>query len=56
MTTKVLITYEGDSPLLRKEVIDLYHIAYINEKINNNTEHKIKYTSNEILLLIIINL
>ena len=31
MTTKVLITYEGDTPLLRKEVIDLYHIQYINE-------------------------
>ena len=34
MTTKVLITYEGDTPLLRREVIDLYHIRYINEIIN----------------------
>jgi DNA-directed RNA polymerase subunit beta' len=34
MTTKVLITYEGDTPLLRKEVIDLYHIQYINEIIS----------------------
>ena len=34
MTTKVLITYEGDTPLLRREVIDLYHIQYINEVIN----------------------
>lgn len=34
MTTKVLITYEGDTPLLRREVIDLYHIQYINEIIN----------------------
>jgi len=34
MTTKVLITYEGDSPFLRKEVIDLYHIEYINEIIH----------------------
>jgi DNA-directed RNA polymerase subunit beta' len=34
MTTKVLITYEGDTPLLRREVIDLYHIEYINEIIN----------------------
>ena len=33
MTTKVLITYEGDTPLLRREVIDLYHIEYINEVI-----------------------
>jgi len=31
MTTKVLITYEGQTPLLRKEVIDLYHIQYINQ-------------------------
>ena len=35
MTTKVLITYEGDTPLLRREVIDLYHIQYINKIINN---------------------
>jgi hypothetical protein len=39
MTTKVLITYEGNTPLLRREVIDLYHIQYINEiiklQINN---------------------
>ena len=33
MTTKVLITYEGDTPLLRREVIDLYHIEYINKII-----------------------
>lgn len=33
MTTKVLITYEGDTPLLRREIIDLYHIKYINETI-----------------------
>ena len=31
MTTKVLITYEGHTPLLRKEIIDLYHIQYINQ-------------------------
>ena len=34
MTTKVLITYEGDTPLLRREVIDLYHIQYINEIVH----------------------
>lgn len=34
MTTKVLITYEGDTPLLRREVVDLYHIQYINKIIN----------------------
>ena len=31
MTTKVLITFEGSTPLLRREVIDLYHIQYINQ-------------------------
>ena len=31
MTTKVVITYEGNTPLLRREVIDLYHIQYINQ-------------------------
>jgi DNA-directed RNA polymerase subunit beta' len=31
MTTKVLITYEGNTPLLKREVIDLYHIQYINQ-------------------------
>lgn len=30
MTTKVLITHEGNTPLLPREVIDLYHIRYIN--------------------------
>ena len=30
MTTKVMITNEGQTPLLRREVIDLYHIQYIN--------------------------
>ena len=34
MTTKVLITYEGNTPLLRREVIDLYHIQHINKIIN----------------------
>lgn len=33
MTTKVLITHEGETPLLPREVIDLYHIKYINEII-----------------------
>ena len=33
LTTKVLITYEGDTPLSRREVIDLYHIQYINQVI-----------------------
>ena len=37
MTTKVLITHEGHTPLLPREVVDLYHIQYINKiiKIQN---------------------
>ena len=31
MTTKVLITHEGNTPLLPREIIDLYHIQYINK-------------------------
>lgn len=33
MTAKVQITSAGDTPLLPHEVIDLYHIKYINEVI-----------------------
>ena len=36
MTTKVLITHEGETPLLPREVIDLYHIQYINDIILQN--------------------
>ena len=43
MTTKVLITHEGDSPLLRREVIDLYHIQYINEIINTQNKQVASY-------------
>ena len=42
MTTKVLITSEGDTPLLQKEVIDLYHIEYIN-KILRSENKQIAY-------------
>ena len=38
MTTKVLVTYEGNTPLLKREVIDLYHIQYINEIVKK--QHK----------------
>ena len=34
MTTKVVITYEGSTPLLRREIVDLYHIQYMNEIIS----------------------
>ena len=43
MTTKVLITYEGDTPLLRREVIDLYHIQYINDIIKNERKQSAYY-------------
>ena len=43
MTTKVLITYEGDTPLLRREVIDLYHIQYINQIIQKETKQSACY-------------
>lgn len=39
LTTKVLITYEGDTPLSRREVIDLYHIQYINKIIKSEKKH-----------------
>ena len=42
MTTKVLITDEGDTPLLKREVIDLYHIQYIN-KIVEKEEKQVAY-------------
>ena len=38
MTTKVLITYEGDTPLLQREVIDLYHIQYINQILTDENK------------------
>ena len=31
MTTKVIITDEGDTPLLKREVVDLYHIEHMNK-------------------------
>jgi DNA-directed RNA polymerase subunit beta' len=43
MTTKVLITYEGNTPLLRREVIDLYHIQYINQIINSQDKQSACY-------------
>ena len=42
MTTKIVITAEGDSPLLPGEVIDLYHIQYIN-KILTKENKKVAY-------------
>lgn len=36
MTTKVVISNEGNSPLLKCEVIDLYHIQHINQILTEN--------------------
>ena len=43
LTTKVLITYEGDTPLSRREVIDLYHIQYINQIIESEKKQTAYY-------------
>jgi len=43
MTTKVLITHEGDTPLLPREVIDLYHIQYINDIVSKNNKQTAFY-------------
>jgi len=43
MTTKVLITYEGNTPLLRREVIDLYHIQYINQIVQTQGKQSACY-------------
>ena len=43
MTTKVLITYEGNTPLLRREVIDLYHIQYINQIVQGQGKQSACY-------------
>ena len=43
MTTKILISYEGDTPLLRKEVVDLYHIQYINQIISKQKKQPACY-------------
>jgi DNA-directed RNA polymerase subunit beta' len=43
MTTKVLITYEGNTPLLRREVIDLYHIKYINQIVTEQKKQSACY-------------
>ena len=43
MTTKVLITDEGDTPLLKREVIDLYHIQYINKIIEKEQKQGAYY-------------
>nr|YP_009029467.1 RNA polymerase b''-subunit [Lithodesmium undulatum]AGH28998.1 RNA polymerase b''-subunit [Lithodesmium undulatum] len=43
MTTKVLITHEGDTPLLPREVIDLYHMKYINDIVISHQKRPAYY-------------
>lgn len=43
MTTKVLITHQGSTPLLPREVIDLYHIRYINEVAQTHQKQSALY-------------
>ena len=43
MTTKVLITDEGNTPLLKREVINLYHINSINQIIEKEKKQKAHY-------------
>jgi len=43
MTTKVLITHEGETPLLPREVIDLYHIKYINDVVKTQNKQTACY-------------
>ena len=43
MTTKVLITHEGETPLLPREVIDLYHIKYINQVVKHRRKSQAYY-------------
>ena len=43
MTTKVLITHQGNTSLLPREVIDLYHIQYINKIAKIHKKHSALY-------------
>jgi DNA-directed RNA polymerase subunit beta' len=43
MTSKVQIIRAGDTPLLPHEVVDLYHIKYINEVIQKRKKQQAYY-------------
>merc|ERR1712194_187604 len=43
MTMKVLITHEGHTPLLPREVINLYHIQYINQIVEAHNKRPAYY-------------
>merc|ERR1739838_781618 len=43
MTTKVLVTEEGSTPLVKREIINLYHIYYINRIIKKEKKQEAYY-------------
>ena len=43
MTTKILITSEGKTSLLKREVVDLYHIQYINQIMSSQNKEPAYY-------------
>merc|ERR1712194_16124 len=43
MTTKVIITHQGHTPLLPTEVVDLYHIQYINQIVEAQNKCSANY-------------
>lgn len=43
MTTKVLVTEEGNTPLLKREVLNLYHIYHINRIIKKEKKQEAYY-------------
>nr|WPV72430.1 beta'' subunit of RNA polymerase [Navicula sp.] len=43
MTTKILITSEGKTPFLKREVVDLYHIQSINQIISTQNKQPAYY-------------
>jgi DNA-directed RNA polymerase subunit beta' len=43
MTTKILVTFEGSTPLLRREVVDLYHIKLINKTMDSQFKENACY-------------
>ena len=43
MTTKVLVTEEGSTPLVKREIINLYHIYHINKIIKKEKKQQAYY-------------
>ena len=43
MTTKVLVSSQGNTPLLPREIIDLYHIRYINKIVQMHQKRPAYY-------------